>query len=195
MARDLSPLKSYVRFYLTVTAQLEASWAEIGVSHAAIHDALAPHLDALAPVPSAALAATRGPSPSPPTPRAALWKPSDAELSGLTDVYEVVGRFAFQGDDDENLRRVESWVRSARTTILSLRTRVDDLVRLPDLALATAGKLEGEEARAAQDKRAARRAELRPHAEVLEGRARQTSEAMRAVPPPDLVELETAREA
>ena len=193
MARDLSSLKSYVRFYLTVTAQLEASWAEIGRAHGAIHDALAPHLDALASVPSAALAATRGPLPSPPA--QALWKPSDGELSGLTDVYEVVGRFAFQGDDDENLARVEAQVTSARTTIHQLRTRVDELARLPELARATAGKLEADEARAIHERRAARRAELRPHAETLASRARQTSEAIRAVPPPDLYDLATAGES
>lgn len=192
MGRDLAQLSSYVRFYLTVTAQLEASWAEIARSHSVMQEALKPHAEALAPVGSSALSVSLGDAPAPSASLSSLWKPSDKELSGLCDVYEVVGRFSFQGDDDANLARVTALVVGARSEIHALRSRLDDLGRLPELARATGGKLAGDEARAAQDKRAARARDLAPLTDVLRARAKQTGEAMRAVPLPDFSDVTTA---
>src|SRR4051812_42020438 len=102
MPYDLTRLSSYVRFYLTVAKQLGGAWDNLDRTHAVVKDALSPFADPLAPVGSVALNAALGTPPQARALFAQLVRPEDEEgLSGLTDVYEVIGRFTFQGDDND----------------------------------------------------------------------------------------------
>ena len=57
----------------------------------------------------------------------ALWRPRDASgLTGLTDLYEVVGRFSFQGEDDANLKAMSTLTTSLRAEVF---TAVPSLAR------------------------------------------------------------------
>ena len=195
MAYDLTALSSYVRFYLAVTGQIIAAWQKLAETHAAAQAALAPFAGPLAPVGSAALASAAAPAAGPPAALEALWRPVDPEgLGGLTDVYEVVGRFSFQGEDGENLARVQALVSSARNEIVLQRARLADLAGLAGLARAAADRFAGAEAGLADTVQRERLAAFGPLAEVAHVRARQTSEAVRGVPLPDLSNAETAQD-
>src|SRR5512132_1848407 len=193
MAWDLERLGSYVRFYLTVKTQIGSAWENLDRTHAAVKDALAPFAEPLGPVEATALGESLKDAPAFRDRVAELWSPEDPErLSELTDVYEVVGRFSFQGEDNKNLARVQALVSGARNEIVSQRGRVADLLRLPDLGRAAASRLAAQEAeRAAADLRE-RTATFEPLAEAVAARARQTIEATRAVPIPDLSSADTA---
>src|SRR6185437_11605925 len=192
MPYDLSRLASYVRFYLTVRRQLVAAWENLARTHGVVKDALSPFGEPIQPVGSPALAAALA---EPPSAGAldALFQPEDAEaLGGLNDVYEVVGRFSFQGDENENLARVQALVSGARNEIVTQRMRLADLGRLPEIARATASRLAaGEEGRAGA-LRAEKAAAFEPLAEQVQTRARQTWDAVRAVPFPDLANADAA---
>src|ERR1700722_7387205 len=150
MPYDLTRLGSYVRFYLTVARQLGTACDNLARTHAVVKDALLPFAEPLGRVGSAALAEALGEPPHPRPLHDALFRPEDeAGLTGLTDVYEVVGRFSFEGHDEDNLARVQALVPGVRTEIVPQRMRLADLGRLPDAARALAARLaEGEEARA-----------------------------------------------
>jgi hypothetical protein len=192
MPYDLTRLASYVRFYLTVRRQLVAAWENLARSHGVVKDGLSPFGEALGPVGSPALAAALGPPP-----RAegidALFLPEDEEgLAGLNDVYEVVGHFSFQGAENANLARVQALVSGARNEIVAQRMRLADLARLPEIARAAAARLAaGEEGRAGA-LRAEKAAAFEPLADQVQTRARQTMEAIRAVPFPDLASADSA---
>src|SRR4051794_9083084 len=118
MAYDLERLASYVRFYLTVVNQLSAAWENLGRTHAATKEALSPFSAPLEPLKSPVLADAIGRGPERPEALIALFRPEDAEgLTGFNDVYEVVGRFSFQGEDNKNLGRVQELVSGARNEI------------------------------------------------------------------------------
>src|SRR5689334_22631042 len=103
MAYDLERLASYVRFYLTVVNQLSAAWENLGRIHAVAKDALAPFGAPLEPLQSPVLAEALGRGPERPEALAELFHPEDEDdLKGLNDIYEVVGRFSFQGEDNKN---------------------------------------------------------------------------------------------
>src|SRR5262245_33004661 len=115
MLYDLERLKSYVRFYLTVVTQIGAAWDNLARAHTAVKEALGPFASTFERVAAPALAAALGPAPSPGDAAAELFRPVDSEgLTGLTDIYEVVGRFSFQGEGDKNLHRVQALVAQAR---------------------------------------------------------------------------------
>ena len=193
MPYDLTRLSSYVRFYLTVTKQLEAAWENLERAHGVVKDAVAPLAAPLADVGSPALAAALGPAPEARAALEALFRPVDeAGLSGLTDIYEVVGRFSFQGDRDDNLARVQALVSTARNEIVTARLRLSDLALLPETARAAAGKLATTEEGRSGALRASRTAAFEPLAEQVQMRARQTMDAIRAVPPAELAGAETA---
>lgn len=195
MAYDLAALSSYVRFYLAVTHQIVAAWQKLVETHASAQAALAPFAGPLAPVSSAALATAAAPAAPPPAALEQLWRPADlAGLAGLTDVYEVVGRFSFQGEDGENLARVQALVSAARNEIVLQRTRLADLARLAGLARAAADRFAATEADLADAAQRERLAAFGPLAEVAQVRARQTNEAVRGVALPDLADAETAAE-
>ncbi|MRG93401.1 hypothetical protein [Polyangium spumosum] len=195
MAYDLARLSSYVRFYQTVVNQLVAAWQNLEQLHLTAKDALAPLAEPLAPVAYAPLlAALSDPAPSREA-IAALWRPVDEkDLSDLNDIYEVAGRFGFQGEDNQNLARVQVLVATARNEILGHRRRLADLRELPNAARAAAARLRAEEEARASAERAEKMAAFGPLAETVVTRAKQTIDAVRAVPFPDLSDAETAAE-
>ncbi|MBI5533908.1 MAG: hypothetical protein HY898_14395 [Deltaproteobacteria bacterium] len=193
MVYELGPLKSYVRFYLTVVAQLQAAWDTMIRTHETVRSEVAPFVAPLAPVQNAALMASQTLAPQRPSALGALWNPQDVvELSGLTDVYEVVGRFTFQGQDGENLARVQTVVSAARNEAQAQRARLADLARLPALARTCADRLAAEEMRTAAQRRAEKLAAFAPLVQTLGLRAKQTLDAVRGVPLPDLATVEAA---
>ncbi len=193
MAWDLERLGSYVRFYLTVKTQLGAAWENLDRTHAAVKEALSPFAEPLAPVEASSLADALGKAPVFRERVAELWSPEDlAALSELNDVYEVVGRFSFQGEDNKNLARVQALVSGARNEIVNQRGRVTDLLRLPGLGRAAAARLAAQEAARAATELREKTAQFEPLAEAVTVRARQTIEATRAVPIPDLSSADTA---
>jgi hypothetical protein len=193
MPYDPTRLASYVRFYLTVVKQLGAAWENLERTHGVTREALAPFAEPLAQVGSPVLAAALG---APPAFRAALGElflPQDeAELGGLTDLYEVVGRFSFQGDDNDNLARVQALVSTARNEIVGQRMRLVDLAKLPEGARAVAARLAADEATRAGADRTARAAAFEPLAEQVQTRADQTIKAVRGVPLPELASADSA---
>lgn len=193
MAYDLAPLLSYVRFYVTVATQLAAACEGLARAHNDAKAALEPFTQPLAPMSSPLLAAAAGKAASFEEALAALWKPEDVEgLSGLCDVYEVAGRFSFQGEENANLKRVQALVATARNEIAGQRARLADLLRLPEAARACSARLSAEEAARADAERAQKTAALGPLIEQVYVRARQTHDATKAVPFPDLTSAETA---
>ena len=195
MPYDPEQLASYVRFYLTVTKQLGAAWENLDRTHDAVREALSPFADPLAKVGSATLDAALRAPPDHRDKRSALFAPEDETgLTGLTDLYEVAGRFSFQGEDDENLKRVQALVSGARNEIASQRRRLEDLARLPEAARKVAARLAAAETARAAAARTERGAELSPLAEQVYQRAKQTMDAVRAVPMPDLTSPEVASE-
>lgn len=193
MAFDATPQKSYVRFYLAVVSQLESAYASLSRLAEASQRELAPLREGLEPVGLAALAEATAAPPPLPAALAELVRPEDPEnLAGLTDVYEVVGRFTFEGEAGENLRRVQALVSEGRNRVLVEERRLDELARLPELAKATAERLRAEELERARRLREAGMQRLEPQGEVVLQRTRQTQEAMRSVPTPELDVHETA---
>jgi hypothetical protein len=195
VAYDLSRLASYVRFYQTVSNQIEAAWQNLERLHGAAREALEPFREPLAPVASPALASALG---DPPIFREALgelWQPTDPkDLSDLDDIYEVAGRFSFQGEDNANLRRIQALVAGARNEIVAQKNRLADLQMLPAQARATASRLAADEEARAAAERAEKTAAFGPLAETVGTRAKQTLDAVRAVPFPDLSSADTAAE-
>jgi hypothetical protein len=195
MAYDLARLASYVRFYQTVVKQLGAAWENLARTHGVAREALGPFADPLAPVASRALADALGSPPAYEEAVGELFRPEDEEgLSAIDDVYAVVGRFSFQGDDNENLQRVQALVSGARNEIVAQRMRLADLGKLPAEARAVASRLADGEAARASAEQSERTAGFEPLAEDVQKRARQTTDALHAVPAPDLSNAETAAE-
>lgn len=193
MVYELASLKSYVRFYLTVAAQLQTAWDTLAGTHDAMKQSMAPFVEPLAPLQHAALSTSQAPAPQRPAALGALWMPQDlSELSGLLDVYEVVGRFSFQGQDNENLSRVQAVVSGARNEIAQQRMRLSDLAKLPGVAKTSADRLAAEEARMAAQRKSDKVAAFTPLVQMLHQRAQQTMDAVRAVPIPEVQNYETA---
>jgi hypothetical protein len=193
MAYDLAPLRSYVRFYQTVVTQITGAWAALQRTHETARKELLPFADPLASVCNATLAACLAESPAPPPALRALWRPQDPEeLMGLTDVYEVVGRFTFQGEDNENLGRVQTIVSCARNEMHAQRTRLADLQKLPGVARAAADRLAADEAKNQAARRSAKLAAFAPLAATLHQRAKQSVDAVRGVEVPSLADVQVA---
>ncbi len=193
MAYDLAPLKSYVRFYLNVAEQLTTGWQALVVTHEDARKSLLPYVEPFAPVSCEPLVAATQPAPSAPPALAMLWMPEDPKsLGGLTDVYEVVGRFSFQGEDDDNLARVQQLVHQQRAELDAQRQRLRELLAVPERALHDMGRLEGELRRHATEQREAKLAGLGPLVETLHQRAEQAMTALRSVPMPELIDVDTA---
>lgn len=193
MAYDLVPLHSYVRFYQAVMTQLTAAWDNLARVHGLAKEALDPFAEPLKPAASEALAAAVCPPPAPPASYTALWRPEDAQgLSGLTDVYEVVGRFSFQGEENGNLSRVQLLVATGRNEIVVQRFRLQELTKLAADATKAAAALAEQERSHAEARRREMALGFDQLAEVVTYRAKQTMDAVRAVAVPDLSNPETA---
>src|SRR4051794_20437715 len=103
MAYDLERLSTYVRFYLTVVTQLRTAWENVAHTHGAVKEALSPFAAPLGPLEVPVLVGALGKGPEVDEVIGVLFQPEDAEgLTGLTDLYEVAGRFSFQGEDNKN---------------------------------------------------------------------------------------------
>ena len=180
MGHDLARLSSYVRFYQTVVTQMGAACQNIERTHGVVKAALAPFAEPLSPVGVAALDGAMGESRPYREAIAGLWWPVDEkDLSDLNDIYEVVGRFGFQGDDNGNLQRVQWLVAGARNEIVLQRARLSDLRELPSKSKAAAARiLAAEQARAGAE-RSKKLAEFEPLAETVVTRAKQTTGPLR----------------
>ncbi len=195
MAYDLSALGSYVRFYLAVLGQVEGVWAALTDVDRATLAALSPYAEPLAPAEHAGLAEVTAWEPGPPPELAELWRPADATgLTGLTDVYEVVGRFSFQGDRGENLARVQALVAEGRNRVQDRRRLLGELEGLPKLAADTAKRLREAELHRAAAERLERTKRLEELCKDVLARAKQTSEALHSVAIPELASEATAQE-
>lgn len=195
MLYDMERLSSYVRFYLTVVTEIGGAWDNLARAHTTVKEALSPFAPSLAPLEAPALTAALAPAPAPGPADAfaALFRPVDGEgLTGLTDIYEVVGRFSFQGEGNKNLGHVQALVSGARNEIVVQRGRLADLLRLPEQARAAAARLGAEEEARANVARESKTATFEPLAQQVSARAEQTIAAMRAVPFPDLALAEAA---
>lgn len=193
MAYDLQPLHSYVRFYQAVVTQLTSAWDNLARVHAAARESLEPFAEPLKPVGSEALAAAVCPAAAPPPAYAALWRAEDAHgLTGLTDVYEVVGRFSFQGEENANLSRVQLLVATARNEIVAQRFRLQELLKLPGDSKKAADALSEQESQHAQARRREMQMGFDQLAEVVTYRAKQTMDLVRGVQVPDMTNPETA---
>lgn len=195
MAYDPAPLLSYVRFYWTVVTQLKAACEHVERAHATAKAELLPFHEPLVPVRSQALEEAMAEPHSWTPVLSELWAPQDPEnLSGLCDVYEVIGRFSFQGEENKNLGRIQSIVAMTRNEIAAQRKRMDVLAQLPEAARQAAQRIQAEEVTRAGDLRREKLDELIPLAESVRVRAKQTMDAMRGVPLPDLSNADTAAE-
>ncbi len=193
MAYDLAPLKSYVRFYLAILSQLERVWQSLVATEHAIRDELGPFVRDLGPVPLAALSTLTDPVREPPAQLGSLWRPEDPEgLEALCDVYEVVGRFSFQGERDQNLGDLARLVEVGRAAARENSEALQALSSLRAAALETADKLRAAEAARAAADRTDRTERLDPMIETVLLRAKQTQDALHAVPLPSLDDPATA---
>ncbi|MFO0618196.1 MAG: hypothetical protein U0414_36725 [Polyangiaceae bacterium] len=195
MAYDIAPLKSYVRFYLAIVSQLERVWQSVVAIEGALRDELGPFAADLGPVASSAVTTLTDPVRPVPSELGELWKPVDEEeLEGLTDVYEVVGRFTFQGNEDANLARIEALVAAGEEASRENGEALAALEPLSELAAKTALALREAEVKRAAIDRMDRETKLEPLVETILLRAKQTMDALLAVPLPSLEDPATAAE-
>jgi hypothetical protein len=193
MAYDLQPLHSYVRFYQAVVTQLTAAWDNLARLHGAAKESLDPFAEPLKPVGSEALSAAVCAAAAPPPVYGALWRAEDGHgLTGLTDVYEVVGRFSFQGEDNANLSRVQLLVATARNEIVAQRFRLTELLKLAGDSKKAASSLAEQESQHAQARRREMQMGFDQLAEVVTYRGKQTMDLVRGVALPDMSNPETA---
>ncbi len=193
MAYDIAPLKSYVRFYLAIVSQLERVWQSLVSIETAMRDELGPFAPDLEGVPLTAIATLTDPPRELPAGLAQLFRPEDeAELDGMCDVYEVVGRFSFQGDGDRNLARVSDLVKEGRAAARENDEALRALAPLVSVARETATRMREREAERAAADRESRIEKLEPLVETVLLRAKQTQDALHAVAIPALDDAATA---
>ncbi|MEI7891657.1 MAG: hypothetical protein WCI05_01115 [Myxococcales bacterium] len=190
MAYELAALHSYVRFYQAVVAQLDGISQNLTRTQRGIQEALAPFVEPLAPVHCDVL--SRSPSPAV---LAELWRPEDRDgLTGLRDVYEVVGRFSFQGEGNANLAQVRTVVEQAKAATVVERERLKALRGLANDAKRVAGELRQKEQAAAEQRRRELEAGFEERAETVRARAKQTLDVVQGQPVPELLLADTAAE-
>ena len=184
----LDPRHAYVRAYLSALEDLDRVIAALSTAHSSARESLRAYDDVLRDVPGApsfapaALRSTNG-----------LWRPRDAaNLTGLTDVYEVVGRFSFQGEDDANLKAMSTLTASLRAEVDRLRASFAELARVPSLAHDHATALEEKELATSRAQQAELLKQFEPAATQLREIAQKLLGAVRAEKKPDLAKLDTA---
>lgn len=182
-----SPREAAVRAYLSALAEFESALSVLGLGERALSDGLAPFAD-LAPH----LATESASAPSIPSVDG-LWRPRDPDtLLGITDVYEVPGRFAFQGDDDANLRALAGRVTAARAELTRQLTRLEQLGAAPARISAAAESMERTELENSRAQEAELLRQFEPEAAQLRDLCKRLLEAVRATRRPDLSRLDTA---
>lgn len=182
------PRHAYVRAYLSAVDDLDRVIAALASAHANARESLKPYDDVLRDVPGA-------PSFAPAALRstAGLWRPRDpALLTGLTDVYEVVGRFSFQGEDDANLKAMATLSASLRAEVDRLRASFAELSRVPTLAHEHATALEEKELATSRAQQTELLQQFEPAAAQLREIAQKLLGAVRAEKRPDLSKLDAA---
>jgi hypothetical protein len=193
-------LHGYVRFYLQQLAALDEVHAALSRARTDVTEAIAPYADVLsAGYEDAVSYGSRAAEATAKLTTARLWRPDDpATLTGLTDVYEVPGRFTFQGDDgtdagdDGNLAALRALVRETRADIEAQRGWITGLARVPTGATRLAEGLSVQEL-AEQDRERRRRLEpFEPVAAALREQCTKVLDVVRGVPRPDVAALETA---
>ncbi|MBL8603727.1 MAG: hypothetical protein JNK72_17505 [Myxococcales bacterium] len=186
----VDPLLPYVRFYQDVVNTLGGVVASLDALDAETRAGLLPFGPGVG-----AFGASLPPQPSQRVSLAGLWQPLDPHgLTGLTDLYEVVGRFSFQGPRDENLGRVSALVGALRNEMVRQRGELAAVLALAAQghdAAAAREKLEAHNNRAQQEALLAR---FEPEAARLREAAAALTEALGAVKRPDLTQLDAASE-
>jgi hypothetical protein len=179
------PLSSYVHFYLAIRSQLERVWQSIVAIEVSLREELGPFAEDLAPVEHESLKTLVDAPRALPAELASLWLPEDAAgLSGINDVYQVAGRFSFQGEADVNLARVTGLVARAKAATMENDAALRDLSTLRERALAKADALVAAEKARAERARETGTSRFDPLAETVLSRAKQTIEALAAVQTP-----------
>ena len=182
------PRHKYVRFYLATLGDLDGVIQSLAAAHAATRDTLRPYESVVREVPGAPTAA-----PAAMLSTTALWRPRDASsLTGLTDIYEVFGRFTFQGEDDANIAAVGALVKSLRAEIDRQRAALKDLERVPALATTHAATLEEKELTSTRAQQAELLKQFEPAATQLKEICNRLYSAIRAEKKPDLGRIEQA---
>ena len=182
-----SPREAAVRAYLSALAEFESALQVLALGEQCLRDGLAPFADLAAQLDPAAPAA-----PSIPTSEG-LWRPRDpVALQGITDVYEVPGRFTFQGDDDANLRALAGRVTAARAELTRQLTRLEQLAGAPARISAVAEAMERTELENSRAQEAELLRQFEPEAAQLRDLCKRLLEAVRATRRPDLSRLDTA---
>lgn len=176
-----------VRAYLSALAELESALTVLGLGERVLSDGLAPFADLAEHLATEASAAPSIPSAD------GLWRPRDPEtLQGITDVYEVPGRFAFQGDDDANLRALAGRVTAARAELTRQLTRLEQLAAAPARVSAAAESMERTELESSRAQEAELLRQFEPEAAQLRDLCKRLLEAVRATRRPDLARLDSA---
>lgn len=177
-----------VRYYLAVLADLAATAQSLAAEDLATRGAL----DAFADL--RALADDTTPhTPATPVDLADLWRPRDPErLTGLTDLYEVVGRYAFQGDDNQNLDAVKRKVAALRDELTRQRAVYEGLATLPARVVERAAAMESEELSQSRAQQEDALKQFEPEARQLRDICARLLDAVRAQKRPDLTKLDAA---
>jgi len=180
-----------VRLYLAALEDLDHAVAGLAAAHADARESVRAFEDVLREVPGAP-----APAPAALLSTAALWRPRDpALLSGLTDLYEVVGRFSFEGDDGANLAATAQLAKSLRAEVERQRASLADLARVPPLAEAHAASLEERELASSRAQQAELLQQFEPAAAQLREIAQKLLGALRAEKKPDLARVESSEAA
>ncbi|MEZ4407132.1 MAG: hypothetical protein R3A52_11720 [Polyangiales bacterium] len=182
------PLHACVRFYLSTLDALDASRDALARCEAATREAIAPYSDALG-----AAGDPWGLSRSVARGSADLWRPQDpVALRGLTDVYEVRGRFTFEGEDGANLAALSESVRASRREVDRQRAALVALTEVPARAREKAAERERAEAADTQAQQAKALGRFEPEAAQLREICQKLLDAVRAQKRPDLADVAQA---
>lgn len=186
----LEKLVPIVRVYLGALASLDGVAQALAAADGATRAALPPPTDPRFAVEGAAPPSAPARFPS----TEGLWRPADPlHLSGLTDLYTVVGRFTLQGDlDDNNLRALAACVDALDAEIVRQRADLDALAAIPDRLHACAGRDEESELASSRAQQQELLAQFEPEAKRLREAAAALADAVLAVKKPDLARLESA---
>jgi DNA repair exonuclease SbcCD ATPase subunit len=185
------PAHAPVRVYLAALDDLDRVTAALAAAHTDARETERGFEDVLHAVPGAP-----APAPAAVLSTATLWRPRDAaQLSALTDVYEVVGRFSFEGDDGANLAATAQFVKTLRAEVERQRASLVDLARVPALAADHAAALEEKELASSRAQQADLLQQFEPAAAQLREIAQKLLGALRAEKKPDLARVDAAEAA
>jgi hypothetical protein len=188
------PLHAYVRFYLSVLAQLDEVHSSLARTRKDVLDTIHPYADVLtAANDEGAWYGARADELAARLNTHALWKPADpATLSGLTDVYEVVGRFTFQGEDDGNIAAFAAVLKATQGDVEAQRAWLAALSKVPSGATRLAEGLSQQELAEQERDKKKRLEPFEPVAVALREQCAKVLEAVHGVAKPDVASLETA---